>query len=241
MVEREVVQVGVGADLQGVFVRRYKRFFADIQARDGRELTVHCPNPGSMRGLLSEGSPVWCSTSNNPKRKLKHTLEMVEANNVWVGLHTLRANQVARCILEAGSLPMLSGYSEVRREVRVGSNSRLDFVLDGNSTDKRIAFVEVKSVTMALGSRALFPDSVTRRGKKHMELLGDLSREGNRSVLMFIIQRSDCEIFSTADDIDPAYGSSLREAVDKGVEIVAIRTRVTPSSIYVETPIRVEL
>ena len=240
MVRLNLMQIQVSADLKGMFIRRYKRFFADIKICDGSELTVHCPNPGSMRDLLRERAPVWCTTSKNPKRKLKHTLEMVEVGNVWVGLHALRANKIAKCILENNFLEHLSGYPELRSEVRVGENSRLDFVLSGNFVDSRIMYVEVKSVTMSSRNKALFPDSVTRRGKKHVELLSDLSREGNRAVLMFIIQRSDCDVFSVADDIDPNYGKSLRKAVDNGVEVFAVRTNVTPSAIRVDSPIRVE-
>ena len=167
--------IQVSADLKGMFIRRYKRFFADIKFYDGSELTVHCPNPGSMRDLLRERAPVWCTTSKNPKRKLKHTLEMVEVGNVWVGLHALRANKIAKCILEKNFLESLSDYPEIKSEVRVGENSRLDFVLSGNLVDSRIMYVEVKSVTMSSRNKALFPDSVTRRGKKHVELLSDLS------------------------------------------------------------------
>ena len=234
------MQIQVSADLKGMFIRRYKRFFADIKIYDGSELTVHCPNPGSMRDLLRKRAPVWCTTSKNPKRKLKHTLEMIEIGNVWVGLHTIRANQIAKCILEKNFLESLSDYPEIKSEVRVGENSRLDFVLSGNFVDPRTTYVEVKSVTMSSRNKALFPDSVTRRGKKHAELLSDLSRKGNRAVLMFIIQRSDCDVFSIADDIDPNYGKSLRKAIDNGVEVFAIRTHVTPSAIRIDSPIQVE-
>tara|TARA_Y100000590_G_scaffold82579_2_gene92006 strand:+ start:3361 stop:4086 length:726 start_codon:yes stop_codon:yes gene_type:complete len=236
----KLLQIQVSADLKGLFIRRYKRFFADIKVSDGSELTVHCPNPGSMRDLLRESAPVWCTTSKNPKRKLKHTLEMIEIGNVWVGLHTIRANQIAKCILEKNFLESLSDYPEIKSEVRVGENSRLDFVLSGNFVDLRTTYVEVKSVTMSSRNKALFPDSVTRRGKKHAELLSDLSRKGNRAVLMFIIQRSDCDVFSIADDIDPNYGKSLRKAIDNGVEVFAIRTHVTPSAIRIDSPIQVE-
>tara|TARA_Y100000588_G_scaffold275727_1_gene292020 strand:- start:1921 stop:2646 length:726 start_codon:yes stop_codon:yes gene_type:complete len=236
----KLLQIQVSADLKGLFIRRYKRFFADIKVSDGSELTVHCPNPGSMRDLLRESAPVWCTTSKNPKRKLKHTLEMIEIGNVWVGLHTIRANQIAKCILEKNFLESLSDYPEIKSEVRVGENSRLDFVLSGNFVDPRTTYVEVKSVTMSSRNKALFPDSVTRRGKKHAELLSDLSRKGNRAVLMFIIQRSDCDVFSIADDIDPNYGKSLRKAIDNGVEVFAIRTHVTPSAIRIDSPIQVE-
>lgn len=234
------MKVEVGADLSGRLLRRYKRFFADVECEDGRELTVHCPNPGSMRGLLEIGAPVWCSTSHNPRRKLKHTLEMIRIAGVWVGLHTLRANQIAAVVLEAGYIPSLSGYSELRREVRVDSKSRIDFALGGHPDDPRPAFVEVKSVTMADGLEGRFPDSVTERGRKHAEALASLVADGKRAALLFIVQREDCESFAPADDIDPAYGDALRTAAEKGVELFALRARVSPEAIEasVELPIR---
>ncbi len=234
------MEVPVGADVSGRLLRRYKRFFADIETDEGEELTVHCPNPGSMRGLLEIGAPVWCSTSNNPKRKLKHTLEMIRIDGVWVGLHTLRANAIAGAALRGGAISALSGYAEVRSEVKVSPKTRIDFCLSDHPRDSRDKFVEVKSVTMAEGTEGRFPDSVTERGKKHAETLASLVSEGLGAALLFVVQRSDCKTVAPAEDIDPAYAEALRRAAEKGVEVFALGTEVSPQAIRVteELPVR---
>lgn len=220
--------------IEGRLIERYKRFFADIETAEGERLTVHCPNPGSMRGTRRPGARVRCSTSDNPKRKLRHTLEMIRVGRCWVGLHTLRANQLAERVLEAGSIPALRGYTRVRREVAVQAGARLDFALEGHPDDPRPHFVEVKSVTLAEGSRARFPDAVTERGRRHMETLAKLRASGARTTLLFVVQRADCDAVEPADDIDPAYGRALRRAVAEGVEVHALRARVTAQRIRAE-------
>jgi sugar fermentation stimulation protein A len=235
------VKLDLEADLAGTLVRRYKRFLADVETRDGTVHTVHCPNPGSMLGCARPGSAVRCSTSDNPKRKLRHTLEMIRVGRIWVGLHTQRANQIAELALAKDAITALAGYGELRREVAVGGGSRLDFRLDGNPRDERSAFVEVKSVTLAEGERARFPDSVTTRGRRHMETLARLREAGNRCALLFVVQRGDCESVEPADDIDPAYGAALREAVARGVEVLAVRARVGSRAIRLEGELPVNL
>ncbi len=235
------MSVPIGAEIRGRLLLRYKRFFADIETDDGEKLTVHCPNPGSMLGCAIPGSAVRCSTSDNPKRKLRHTLEMIRVGRVWVGLNTLRANRLTRRVLELGALPAFAGYQSVRPEVAVGSGSRLDFRLDHHPDDARPAFVEVKSVTLAEGRRARFPDSVTTRGRRHMETLMRLHQQGNRAALLFVVQRADCDTVEPADDIDPEYGKALREAARNGVEVHAVRVRVTARSLTLEGLLPVEL
>jgi sugar fermentation stimulation protein A len=235
------VSLPLRADLPGRFVRRYKRFFADVETHDGELLTVHCANPGSMRGLLLEGAAVRCSTSPNAARKLPQTLEMIRVGRVWVGLHTHLANAFVERVLSADGIPELAGYAEVRREVAVPGGSRLDFRLDGRPGDPRPAYVEVKSVTLAEGALARFPDSVTERGRRHLRELEALRALGNRAVILFVVQRADCDRMAPADDIDPAYGKALRGAVANGVEALAIRARVTPTRIRCEGPLPVEL
>lgn len=228
------VKVSVGADLEGRLLRRYKRFFADIETRAGEKLTVHCPNPGSMRGLVREGAAVRCSSSDDPRRKLRHTLEMIRVGRTWVGLHTGRANAVAEAALRSDGIEALSGYRRLRREVVAKQGSRIDFLLEEHPEDPRPAWVEVKSVTLAEGNLARFPDSVTERGRKHTMTLASLAESGARSALLFVVQRADCDRVEPADDIDPAYGAALREAVSRGVEVLAVGARVSPSSIRVE-------
>ena len=240
----KTVGVPVGADLPGRLLRRYKRFLADVETEEGRVLTVHCPNPGSMLGLQTPGSAVRCTTSEDPKRKLRHTLEMIRVGRVWVGLHTGRANQLAARALARGAVSGLEGYGEVRPEVAAGEGSRLDFRLSGHPEDPRPAWVEVKSVTLRApdgGPRALFPDAVTTRGKRHMETLARLHREGARAVVLFVVQRADCDVVAPADDIDPDYGRALREAARAGVEVLAVGARVTARRIGVERMLPVDL
>jgi len=229
------VSVPLVTDLRGRLVRRYKRFLADVETDSGELVTVHCPNPGSMKGTQRTGAQVRCSTSDKPGRKLRHTLEMIRVGRIWVGLHTLRANQLAQRALERGAIPALRGYALVRAEVPVGSGaSRLDFRLEEHASDPRPAWVEVKSVTMAEGPRARFPDAVTERGRKHLATLQALHAAGERAVMLFVVQRADCESVEPADDIDPAYGEALREAASAGVELLAVRARVRAGEIRLE-------
>jgi sugar fermentation stimulation protein A len=229
----ESTRLALTADVRGRLVRRYKRFLADIEMESGEIVTVHCPNPGSMRGTCRPGSAVRCSTSENPKRKLKHTLEMIRVGRIWVGLHTLRANQIAARALDAGTIPGLRGYPIVRREVSTG-DSRLDFSLEGHARDPRRAWVEVKSVTMAEGSTGLFPDAVSDRAKRHLETLATRVREGDRAILLYVVQRSDCVKVEAAREIDPEYASALEKAARGGVEVRAVRARIRATEIRLE-------
>jgi sugar fermentation stimulation protein A len=216
-------------------VRRYKRFFAEaVRSATGEVITAHCPNPGAMLGLLEEGARVRCSTSADPKRKLAHTLEMIEARGAWVGVHTGRANPLARAALEAGSLPELRGYAELRAEVVPEPGARLDFALARHERGEPSAWVEVKSVTLSRSPGiAEFPDAVTTRGAKHAALLARLAKQGARTVLLFIVQRADCEVVRLADDVDPTYGRALRDAAAQGVLVRALSARVSRREITV--------
>jgi len=190
----EPLILSIDTNLTGTLVRRYKRFLADVETPNGEVITVHCPNPGSMTGCSRPGAAVRCSTNSNPKRKLRHTLEMIRVGRSWVGLQPLHANRIAKLALEAGAIAPLRGYSEIVPEVPVPGGSRLDFRLGGHSHDSRPAFVEVKSVTMEEGRVARFPDAVTSRGKRHMETLANLARDGARAVVLFVVQRVDCVV-----------------------------------------------
>ena len=233
------VRVPLDARIPGRLVRRYKRFLADVETADGL-VTAHCPDPGSMRGLLRPGAAVRLSRSDDPHRRLSHTLEMIRSGRAWVGVHTGRANRLAERVLGAGAFPHLAGYASVRREVSDGAGSRIDFLLEEHEAGERPAWVEVKSVTLAEGSRGRFPDSVTERGRRHAEALARLSRRA-RAALLFVVQRCDCESVEPAEDIDPAYARALRAAARRGVEVHALRTRVTPTGIRYEGPLPVLL
>ena len=199
-----------------VLIRRYKRFLADVRLPGGELLTVHCPNPGAMTGCDRPGSAVLLSDSENPRRKLRFTWELVRVGRTWVCIDTLVANRVVRRWLEVGHL--LPGYETVRPEVKRG-DSRFDFALDDT------CIVEVKSVTLKLDGLAAFPDSVTERGRRHLDTLAGL--RGVRRVLVFFVARSDVSAVRPADEIDAAYGAALRRAVEAGVEVLAVRGRFT--------------
>jgi sugar fermentation stimulation protein A len=221
-------------------VRRYQRFFADVETAAG-VVTAHCPNPGSMLGLATTSARVRCSTSADPRRRLAHTLELVAVGRAWVGVHTGRTNALARAALEAGLVPELRGYRALRAEVALEPGTRLDFALSEHAGGEPDAFVEVKSVTLSRARGvAEFPDAKTERGRKHAESLARLAKRGARAVLLFVVQRGDCEVVTPADDIDPAYGRALRDAAAQGVLVRALGARCSPRELAIagELPVR---
>ena len=224
--------------LPGRLVKRYKRFLADVELDDGRIITAHCANSGSMEGCQRAGSRVYLSRQDNPKRKLKFTWEMVRVGRAWVGINTGHPNRIVYEAIERGTIPELSGYHEMRREVKYGENSRIDVWLRG--TD-HTCFVEVKNVTLARGQIAMFPDAVTERGTKHLRELINQVGQGNRSVMFHFVQRSDCSIFRPEDSVDPVYGSTLREAYREGVEILVYEATVSPQQIQIKRALPMDL
>ncbi|HPX60978.1 MAG TPA: DNA/RNA nuclease SfsA [Deltaproteobacteria bacterium] len=213
---------------RGVLIKRYKRFLADVQLEDGRTVTAHCPNSGSMKGCALPGSPVWLSLSDNKKRKLAYTWELVEADGCLAGINTALPNLLVREAIENGTVSQLAGYETIRPEVPYGENSRIDLLLDGPAGR---CFVEVKNVTLAEGDRALFPDAVTLRGQKHLRELMRVVSQGGRGVIFFTVLRGDARSMSPADLIDPEYGRLLRESCRHGVEALAYQALVTPAEI----------
>lgn len=214
------------------FVRRYKRFFADVVLTDGTELTAHCPNPGAMLGLNTPGLPAWLSVSDNPKRKLSHTLELVEADGGLVGINTLLPNRLVAEALEAGLIPELAGYASVRREVKYGKASRVDFLLEDPARGR--CWLEVKNVhLMRTPGLAEFPDCVAARSTRHLEELADQVTAGDRAVALFVVQRTDCEAFSACADLDPAFARGLEAAAAAGVEVMAWACEVHPGEVTI--------
>ncbi len=209
----------------GRILRRYKRFLADVELADGSLVTAHCPNTGSMKGCWEEGAPVQLSRSDNPKRKLPWTLERVDMGAGWIGVNTGLVNTVMAEGIEAGRIPSLAGYGRLRREVTLElpghPRSRLDIGLyEGGQPD---ALVEVKNVTLLDGGRLRFPDAVSERGRKHLDLLLALRERGQRAVMLYALNRPEGECFSPARDIDPAYTQRLQDVAAAGVEVLAVR------------------
>jgi len=235
------IALPIEAALHARLIRRYKRFLADVRLEDGSERTVHCPNPGSMLGTQTPGAAVRCSTHDNQKRKLRHSLEMIRVGRIWVGLHAARANAVMRRALEAGAYSPFTGYGSIEREVAALEGSRFDFRLSDHPEDERPCWIEVKSVTLCADRHARFPDAITIRGRRHLEHLMSRSAHGDRAALVYLVQRADADDVAPADDIDPEYGKTLREAARAGVEIHALSARVLADRIRLERILPVRL
>ena len=217
--------------LRGTLLRRYKRFLADVRLDGGREITAHTANTGRMLGCSASGSRCWVSVHDNPRRKLKHTLEIVEAaGGVLVGVNTARANALAEEALRAGLPSALAAFSELRREVRF-EDSRFDVALDRAG---RRTWVEVKNVTLVEDRVALFPDAVTERGRKHLDALVRAIEGGECTAMIYVVQRGDGASFAPAARIDPAYADAFRRARDRGVGVHALQARVSPTCIEIE-------
>ena len=224
--------------VKGVLRRRYKRFLAEIDVGDNT-IVAHCPNPGSMSGSMTSGSAVWVSPANNPKRKLKWTWELVEAQGTMVCVNTGKANDLVAEAWEGKKLEELNTYTDMKREVKVSDKSRLDFKF---SNDNESCVVEVKNVSMHLEKNiAAFPDSVTQRGTKHLLELIELKENGQDCALLFLSTRNDVDIVVPADHIDPVYGNTLRLAKSKGVSILGYTCHVSPEEIYVSRKIPIAL
>ncbi len=198
---------------------RYKRFLADVELESGKNETVHCPNSGSMTGCSSPGRRVYLSYHDNPRRRLRYTWEIIDMPGSLVGVNTLVPNRLAAGAVRAGLVAPLSGYKDIKPEVRAGENSRLDLLL--SNSDGSRCFVEIKNCTLVERGRALFPDAVTARGRQHLVEMERLVSQGARCVMFFLIQRMDAEVFSPADHIDPRYCMQLRRAAEEGVEVLA--------------------
>ncbi len=225
--------------VRATLLRRYKRFLADVRLEDGTVLTAHCPNSGSMMGLNAPGSEVWLSAARTPGRKLPYTLELVRAGGL-VGVNTGWPNRLAEEAIQAQRIPELRGYRAVRREVPYGKNSRIDLLLDGDGRPP--CLVEVKNVHLRRGeaTAAEFPDCVTARGAKHLAELRDMVAGGRRAVMLYVVQREDCDRFRLAADLDPAYAAAFALARAEGVEALCYSCKVGREAIELASPLPIE-
>jgi sugar fermentation stimulation protein A len=214
--------------LAGRLLRRYQRFLADVELEDGRVVTAHCPNSGSMLGCLEPGAPVYCSRQTAPQRRTAFTWEMILINGHWVGINTLVPNAIIARAAEMEALPLFRGVLQVRREVRVAAHTRIDLVLERSSGP---LFVEVKNVTLVRDEVARFPDAPTVRGVKHLQQLTEMASSRQAAAMVYVVQRLDARCFAPADDIDPAYAQHFERARAHGVQVVAVEARVTPREI----------
>lgn len=224
--------------VRGTLLRRYQRFFADVRLDSGEVITAHCTNTGSMMGCKEPGSAVYVSRSANGNRKLAFTWELIRSRRAWVGINTMHPNRLVAEAIQSGVIKELRGYPTVRREVKVGAHSRLDLCLEGGNG---CCFVEVKNVTLVIGRAAAFPDAVSERATKHLKELMRLRRQGHNAAVVFVIQRSDCDYFRPADEIDPEYGRWLRRAAKAGVQVLPYIARVTPKEIVLTRRIAAKL
>ena len=228
--------------IPATLLRRYKRFLADVELASGEQITVHVANPGAMTGLAEPGTRVWLSRSDNPARKLAHSWELVEVDlgggPEFVGVNTAYPNLIVAEAIAEGRIPELIRYEKVRREVKYGRNSRVDFVLE--EANRPPCYVEVKNVhLMRRAGLAEFPDSVTARGARHLDELSAMVAAGNRAVMLFLVQIASATSFALARDIDPNYATAFDRARHAGVEAIAYRCSVAHHAIVVTGPVSI--
>jgi len=223
--------------LQGTLIKRYKRFFVDIKYKN-KIITSHCPNSGSMMGLLNKGNKVWFSRSNNPSRKLKHTLEIIEVEKKMVGINTLLTNKIVLEALNQKKINSLAKFTNIKPEAKFSNNTRFDFLLHNNNTK---CFLEVKNVTLVRERKiAEFPDAITSRGTKHMNELCSAKKKGYQSYIFYLIQREDCTSFKIAEDIDLEYKNTFSKALNNGVKMLCYDCKLNNEEIRLNNQISYE-
>ena len=224
--------------ISGLFIKRYKRFFVDIKINN-KLITAHCPNTGSMYGLLKKGNKVWISKSNNPNRKLKYTLEIIEDKSSKVGVNTQSTNKIVHHALQNNLIDEFDNILDIKPEIKFGLNTRFDFLV---SNEKYKAFIEVKNVTLSRKkSLAEFPDAVTTRGLKHINELLKASKKNYKIYIFFLIQRDDCKSFTIAKDIDPDYATTLSYAVKNKLNILCYDCKFSSKGIKVNNKINLKI
>jgi len=222
--------------ISGLFIKRYKRFFVDIKINN-KIVTAHCPNTGSMNGLLNKGNKVWLSTSNNPNRKLKYTLEIIEDDKSKVGVNTHSTNKIVKHAILNNLIKEFNNITEIKPEVNFGTNTRFDFLIIHK---KKKVFLEVKNVTLSRKKGiAEFPDAITARGLKHIKELIIASKKNYKIFLLFLIQRNDCSEFSIAKDIDPEYRNALIKAAKNKLNILCYDCKFSSKGIILNKQIKI--
>lgn len=222
--------------LQGKFVKRYKRFFADLEL-NGEVVTAHVPNTGSLKSVNNPGQMCLVSPSDNPERKLKFTLEMIQApTGAWVGVNTSTPNKIVKEAAEAKLFAHWKNFANVQSEVKINAETRLDLMLSNPGQESK-HYIEIKNTTLMEDGVAMFPDAVTERGQKHLRELMALKEQGHSVEIVFTIQRNDAESFATADDIDPEYGRLLREAQAKGVIVTPVVVNLSDTEVSLSNKI----
>jgi len=222
--------------ISGALIKRYKRFFVDVKVNN-QIITAHCPNSGSMLGLLDENNKIWISQSNNPKRKLKFTLELINVKDNLVGVNTIFANKIVLEALNNKTIKEFSKFENIKTEAVYDANTRFDFLLKKN--DRKV-FLEVKNVTLStIENVAEFPDAITSRGKKHLIKLLEAKKKGYESYILYLIQRENCYQFKIADKIDIEYKIAFIEAKKKGVKILSYNCKLSPQEIKVNEPVKI--
>ena len=223
--------------LQGTLVKRYKRFFADIKYKN-KIITAHCPNSGSMMGLLDQDNKAWFSLSDNPNRKLKYTLEMIEVKNKKVGINTLLTNKIVLEALKHKKINSLNKFNHIKTESKFSDGTRFDFLLSNN---KEKCFLEVKNVTLLREKKiAEFPDAITERGTKHLNELCNAKKKGYQSYILYLIQRENCDSFKIAKDIDEKYKIAFTKALKTGVKILCYDCKLNSEEIKLNKQINYE-
>ena len=224
--------------ISGIFIKRYKRFFVDVQI-ENKLVTAHCPNTGSMLGLLNEGNKVWLTKSDNPNRKLKYTLQIIEDNKSKVGVNTHLTNKIVLNALENNLIKEFNKDIKIKPEVRFGESTRFDFLI---SKKNYKAFIEVKNVTLKRKPKiAEFPDAITSRGAKHINELIKASKKGYKIYIAFIIQREDCDQLSIASDIDPEYSQILSKAIRNKLKVLCYDCKFSTKGIKLNKKIKFRL
>ncbi len=225
--------------ISGLFVKRYKRFFVDVKVNK-KIITAHCPNTGSMSGLLKKNNKVWLSKSSNPNRKLKYTLEIIEDKKSKVGVNTLATNKIVHHALKNNLISEFNNILKIKPETKFGTNTRFDFLILNNNKDK--LFIEVKNVTLSRKKElAEFPDAVTSRGLKHIKELIKASKKKFKVFILYLIQRDDCKSFTIAKDIDPNYAEALTEAVKNNLKILCYDCKFSLKGIKLNNKIKVKI